>query len=90
MSHSVIKIVRDKLEAEGFTGLFYPAECACECSDLAPCGNTEKSGNGYINGCKPGYKHFDPRPEHSKFGDFAIWGQKEAPSAAQWESFSYD
>ncbi|MDO8414842.1 MAG: hypothetical protein Q7S87_01375 [Agitococcus sp.] len=90
MSVTVIKLVRQKLESEGFTGLFYSGECACECADLAPCGNAEKSANGFINGCKPGYKHFDPRPEHAKFGDFAIWEQQEAPTAEQWNTFSYD
>lgn len=90
MPRNVIKIVREKLESEGFTGLFYPGECACECSDLAPCGNYVQDKDGYINECHPGYKHFDLRPEHAKFGDFAIWAQKEAPSLEQWESFSYD
>lgn len=90
MPDNIIKIVREKLEDEGFGGLFYPGDCACECSDLAPCGKVETSLNGFEIGCQPGYKHLDPRPDHAKYSDFAIWAQKEAPTAEQWESFSYD
>lgn len=87
--NDVIKIVKEKLESKGCGGLIYDNECGCELSDLAPCGLVETTLNGFENGCQPGYKHLDPRPDHAKAGDYAIWLQKEAPSLDQWENVSY-
>jgi len=61
----------------GFDGLYYPGECGCEVSDLAPCGEGSLS-------CKPGYKHMDPRPGHP--GEWAIFGKKETPTGEDWEN----
>ena len=41
---------KERLDELGFDGLFADGECACENSDLYPCGTDGK-------GCKPGYKH---------------------------------
>jgi hypothetical protein len=50
------------LKRGGFDGLYMPGECACLRNDLAPCGYHEaEPGDDWINGCKPGYKHDDPR-----------------------------
>lgn len=54
------QIVRERLEAKGFTGLYVAGECACELGDLAPCGCTEEDEDGYINGCEPGHVIRDP------------------------------
>lgn len=32
-------IIRDWLKENGYTGLFYPGECACSIDDLMPCEN---------------------------------------------------
>ena len=84
MSVSPVGLVRVKLIAGGFTGLVAPGACGCEISDLAPCGDSELSGNGYINGCKPGFKHADPK------GNAANWivsTSADAPSDEQFEAW---
>jgi hypothetical protein len=86
----VMKVVEMRLDRGGFTGLFYPGECACERSNLAPCGEYRHDKGGFINGCKPGFKHLDPRPEHSKFFDFGVFEHKEPPTAEQWDELSYN
>ena len=78
----VIDIVGEKLEADGFGGLVANgSECCCEIGDLAPCGRD-------FSLCKAGYKHMDPRPEN--VDRWAIWDQKEPPTANQWEEVAYD
>jgi len=47
---TVIEIVREYLEKNGFDGLFNEqGECACELNDLAPCGEIGVD-------CEAGYK----------------------------------
>lgn len=41
---------KEFLEANGYDGLFFPGECACENADLAPC------DGGPFPECSPGYK----------------------------------
>lgn len=75
--------VRQKLLAEGFTGLIYPGECACGLDDLAPCGECQKEeGEEYINGCDGAYKHVDPRSDHR---DWVISTSKEPPTPAEFD-----
>ena len=45
---TVIEIVQLYLEANGFDGLYSPAECGCLKDDLAPCGSDFAM-------CEPGY-----------------------------------
>lgn len=79
---TVIQIVRKHLEDNGYTGLVAPmGDCGCELSDLAPCCSE-------ISQCAPGYKHMDPRQPDDPHS-FAIWKQKEAPTAEQWERVVY-
>ena len=68
--------VKEKLLANGYTGLYFPGECACGLEDLAPCGSCEREdGEDYINDCEPGYKHIDPtRPDF-----WVISASKEPP-----------
>lgn len=35
---ATIKVIRDKLETGGFSGLYCEGECGCGIDDLAPCG----------------------------------------------------
>ena len=69
-----------KLEAGGFTGLYAPGCCACELGDLAPCGSVEEHDDGWINGCRPGHKHVDPRS-----GEFMLTASKDTPTAAAFD-----
>lgn len=76
-----IEEVKADLIANGFQGLVAEgAECGCELDDLVPCG-------GDCSQCIPGYKHADPRPEQA--GSWAIWKQKEPPTAKQWALVQY-
>ena len=62
----VIEIVKAHLVQNGFDGLYQPdAECACEISDLQPCGDE-------FGSCKAGYKRDDP----SSPGDWLIGPEK--------------
>ena len=45
----VIDIISKYLDQNGYDGLYFPGECACLSSDLAPCGELQ-------NNCKAGYK----------------------------------
>lgn len=82
--------IREKLKAGGYDGLLYPGECACELKDLAPCGECQQQdGEDYINGCDPGYKHLDPRPEHQRYGDFIISVKKIPPTDEEWDNITY-
>lgn len=91
-SHSdIIASTRAKLKANEFEGLFWEGECACELSDLAPCGNAtcgQNDDGDYINGCKPGYKHIDPRPERG--GHWCIGSKKEPLTIKDWEQMVYE
>lgn len=60
---TVIEIVQGYLEQNGYDGLFYPGECACRKSDLAPCGNINEQ-------CQPGY--LQPCPESCGEHDWHI------------------
>lgn len=46
---TVKEIIRDYLNENEFDGLYQPGECACEKSDLAPCGDM-------LLDCMAGYK----------------------------------
>ena len=80
----VIEIVKERLEAEGFSGLVAPCgDCGCEVADLAPC-------NSDFSQCEPGYKHTAPQGSTIFSGeDWAIWKQKEPPTDEQWATVSY-
>jgi len=45
---NALEIVKKYLEENGYDGLYYPGECACENDDLAPCGED-------ISKCDAGY-----------------------------------
>lgn len=84
----IIATTRIKLSANGFDGLYCDSECACELEDIAPCGMVEVGSDySYINGCKPGYKHVDPRPASG--GNWIISCCKEPMTDADWESVHY-
>lgn len=54
---TIIEIVKQYLEANGFDGLVQPdAECGCDLSDLQPCSENFAE-------CRPAYKHPDPTGE---------------------------
>jgi len=46
---TLVQIVKERLQAEGFDGLYIPGECACAVSDLMPCGEPTPE-------CRAGYK----------------------------------
>lgn len=78
---TVIEIVKAHLVANGFDGLKAPFDdCGCEVADLAPCASD-------CSRCEPGYKHVDPRTNNPEV--WAIWKQKEPPTAEQWEPVDY-
>lgn len=86
MTQRTIKIVRAKLKAGGFTGLYYPGECACLLDDLAPCGNSKRDDEGYINGCSPGHKHVDPNP-CGHLEEWVVSASTEPPSEETFASY---
>lgn len=50
MRDTTESIMSDWLRLHAFDGLYNPTyECACRCTDLAPCENMQKN-------CKPGYE----------------------------------
>jgi len=57
-------VIKLKLEQGGFDGLYAPGVCACLKEDLAPCGSLELDDSGWINECRPGFRHNDLRPGH--------------------------
>ncbi|WP_306603885.1 hypothetical protein [Azonexus sp.] len=75
--------IKDKLESEGFSGLYVSGECACCTDDLAACGEcSQDDGDEYLNGCEPGYKHVDPeRP-----GFWVISMHKESPTQERFDT----
>ena len=74
MSTTAILTIKIQLEQAGFDGLYVPGECGCLKEDLAPGGACEPDDAGWINGCEPGYRHDDPRPDRK--GMWAIGGSK--------------
>lgn len=83
-NESVISLeaVKEQLRADGYTGLYFDGECACELDDLAPCGECQhEEGEPYINGCDGGYKHQDPT--RSDF--WVISFHKEPPTQEQFD-----
>ena len=56
------------MKDHGYTGLFYPGECACAINDLAPCGEDHTA-------CRLGY--VVEASEHSEY-EFYVQGKKEA------------
>lgn len=66
---NVRDIVRECLKANGYDGLYVAGECACQLSDLAPCGERDDA-------CKPGYFV----PCNCGCGGFHI-GEREAENA---------
>ena len=76
----VIHFVKSQLVNKGFSGLYYPGECGCGLDDLAPCGE-HRVGEGegaYMNGCRPGYQHNDPRP--GREGDYVVTADPQPPA----------
>lgn len=65
---NILIIVKEYLKNNGFDGLYQPAECSCQLSDLMPC------DNAYTD-CVPGYK--TECPEGGEF-DFVIGKDKNA------------
>ena len=62
-------IVLEWLKENGYDGLYNPGKCACEISDLFPCGGQDC----YLE-CMPGYKtKIKPGSEY----DFIISGEKK-------------
>lgn len=64
-NNAILRDVADRLKSGGYDGLYWGGVftdgCACVLDDLAPCGNVERDDDGYINGCRPGYKHCSTR-----------------------------
>lgn len=77
-------IIKIKLEQGGFGGLYVSRECGCLKEDLAPCGSCEPDEAGWINGCKPGQRHDDPRPGHE--GEWAISSSKTSMTAEDFDA----
>lgn len=74
----VQRIVGYWLQKSGFDGLVScDRGCGCALGDLAPCGS-------FPGDCEPAFKHYDTRPGKNP-EMWAMFSQKEAPSAAQWE-----
>lgn len=54
MNPSVRDIVAEYLKEKGYDGLYNDSNCACEISDLIPCGNgCEDCEAGYKINCPP-------------------------------------
>ena len=72
---NVHEIVREWLCAHGYHGLCHiDAECGCELSDLAPCGEMGKD-------CQPGYKRPPTEEQRADGAEWAIWSEK--PESAE-------
>ena len=69
-----VQIVRARLEAKGFTGLYVPGECGCHLGDFNCCGCAEEDDAGWINGCEPGNVVFDPS---GKTSDWIVMGIRQ-------------
>ena len=78
--------LRAQLEAARFTGLYVPGECACELQHLAPCGLMERvPGEPFVNGCRGGYCHPDPR--RSSGSSWVVWDKPQPPTDEEWALF---
>jgi hypothetical protein len=64
---NVSEIISGYLKANGYDGLMSENDCACELSDLMPCGED-------CSTCEPGYKI--PCPESCGEHDFHITTKK--------------
>lgn len=67
------ELVAEKLKADGFDGFYNEdGECACEVSDLFPCGEPS------MTGCRAGYKGPCDASNCANGGgcNFHIWGTK--------------
>lgn len=69
-------------EDDGLDGLFFPGECACSLTELAPCGHSQQEeGERYVNGCSGGHKHQDPaRPTF-----FIVSHSRETPTQEEFD-----
>ena len=68
----VEEIIQSWLMQNGYTGLFYSGECACEIDDLFPCGEIERY-------CEAGYKV--DCTENCNHDDLCDWHiQREKPN----------
>lgn len=76
------QIVRERLEAEGFTGLYVGGECGCHLGDFAICGHAEEDEDGYINGCEPGHLIRDPS---GKTDDWMVSGAVKSMSQEEFD-----
>lgn len=82
--NDVTEQARQLLIKNGFSGLYYPGECACTVDEFATCGMCEKEpDDNYINGCEPGYKFTDP--ENADF--WIIRSENKAPSSEEWKQW---
>lgn len=72
----IIATTKSDLEKSGYTGLFYPGECACTIDDFAPCGEDTSE-------CEFGYKFVDPNSERSN-SDFIVKKDNSEPTEAEW------
>lgn len=77
-------VILKKLTDAGYGGLYYPGECACATCDLMPCGVAEREdGEEWVNGCEPGFQHFDPS---GKTQDFIISARPEPPDQERFDA----
>lgn len=76
------QIVKERLVAEGYSGLYVPGECGCHLDDFAICGSLEEDEDGYINGCEPGHVIRDPS---GKTSDFIVCGMKETMTQEEFD-----
>jgi hypothetical protein len=72
-----IRLLQEKLIKSGFSGLYVPGECACELSDLAPCGEDPSL-------CEFGYKHINPDDKE----EFMVSGNRDEP-IVDWDKMRY-
>lgn len=85
----IIADVRQRLEAQGFSGLYSPdAPCGCVIDDLAPCGechveHDDQEAEEWLNGCEAGYKHID---ERSSTSEWIVSSSKDHPSPEEFDS----
>lgn len=64
-----IEGLKSYMEKHGYTGLYYPGECGCEISDLAPCGDDHSQ-------CILGYERECTPEEKAEGYDFMVGSQK--------------
>ncbi len=70
--------LRNRLRSGGFTGLYFPRECACELEDLAPCGIDVTQA---WSGCRPGHRHAHPSDQ-----GFIVSTSPTPPAPDEWTS----